>query len=174
MGRHTSSFSFLLGHEFLRDSTWIHEPAAQGTRVRWQPAQCCIVWPLATPSLRSGSPLARRRVAVLALSSWIRGPKGNGIVERLFKTLKEQMLWPCRFHSLPQLREALHAFRHGYNHEWLIERLGYSVRSCVQETQGGTNGPARRSRAHPGVPGPRQRRVIVMCLEIALEQGGHV
>jgi transposase InsO family protein len=51
----------------------------------------------------------------------------NGCIERFFRTLKEQLLWIRRFRSLAELREALQSFRHRYNHQWIVERLGYQT-----------------------------------------------
>lgn len=59
--------------------------------------------------------------------AFVRQPEGNGCIERFFRTLKEQLLWIRRFRSLNELREALQAFRHRYNHHWIIERLGYQT-----------------------------------------------
>lgn len=57
--------------------------------------------------------------------AFVRQPEGNGCIERFFRTLKEQLLWIRRFRDLAELREALQAFRHRYNHHWIVERLGY-------------------------------------------------
>jgi putative transposase len=59
--------------------------------------------------------------------AFVRQPEGNGCIERFFRTLKEQLLWIRRFRSLNELREALQAFRHRYNHHWIVERLGYQT-----------------------------------------------
>lgn len=57
--------------------------------------------------------------------AFVRQPEGNGCIERFFRTLKEQLLWIRRFRNLAELREALQAFRHRYNHHWIVQRLGY-------------------------------------------------
>jgi len=59
--------------------------------------------------------------------AFVRQPEGNGCIERFFRTLKEQLLWIRRFRDLAELREALQAFRHRYNHHWIVERLGYQT-----------------------------------------------
>ena len=41
------------------------------------------------------------------------------------RTLKEQCLYLYRFQTLEDARQMIAAFIVRYNHEWLIERLGY-------------------------------------------------
>lgn len=57
--------------------------------------------------------------------AFVRQPEGNGCIERFFRTLKEQLLWLCRFRDLAELRAALMEFRERYNQHWIIERLNY-------------------------------------------------
>lgn len=57
--------------------------------------------------------------------AFVRQPEGNGCIERFFRTLKEQLLWIRRFRDLAELRAALIAFRHRYNHQWILGRLHY-------------------------------------------------
>lgn len=67
-------------------------------------------------------------IAFLGMSSspaFVRQPEGNGCIERFFRTLKEQLLWVRTFRNVEELRRALIEFRHHYNHNWLIGRLGY-------------------------------------------------
>jgi transposase InsO family protein len=49
--------------------------------------------------------------------------RGNGCIERFFRTLKEQLLWVRHFETTEELTEALLKFRQRYNSQWLIERL---------------------------------------------------
>jgi putative transposase len=57
--------------------------------------------------------------------AFVRQPEGNGCIERFFRTLKEQLLWVRYFRDLDELHAALVEFRHRYNHNWIIGRLGY-------------------------------------------------
>jgi transposase InsO family protein len=57
--------------------------------------------------------------------AFVRQPEGNGCIERFFRTLKEQLLWICRFRDLAELRAALIQFRDRYNHQWILQRLNY-------------------------------------------------
>ncbi len=52
-------------------------------------------------------------------------PQCNGVAERFIRTLKEECLWLHDFEDLDQARGVIADFVDTYNHEWLIERLGY-------------------------------------------------
>ncbi len=58
-------------------------------------------------------------------ASFVRAPEGNGCIERLIRTLKEQLLWLRPFRNVEELRLALHEWRQRYNTMWLIERHGF-------------------------------------------------
>jgi transposase InsO family protein len=55
--------------------------------------------------------------------AFVRGPEGNGCIERFLRTLKEQLLWVRHFQDLEELELALRELRDGYNREGLIERF---------------------------------------------------
>jgi transposase InsO family protein len=52
-------------------------------------------------------------------------PQTNGVVERFFRTLKEQVVHGRTFESVEDLREAVRAFVARYNAEWLIGKNGH-------------------------------------------------
>lgn len=52
-------------------------------------------------------------------------PQTNGVVERFFRTLKEQVVHGRVFETLEDLRDAVRAFIARYNAEWLIEKNGH-------------------------------------------------
>jgi transposase InsO family protein len=52
-------------------------------------------------------------------------PETNGVIERLFRTLKEQAVYGRVFQTIDEVREAVRAFAARYNAEWLIEKNGY-------------------------------------------------
>ena len=60
--------------------------------------------------------------------SYVGEPQCNGVIERFMRTLKEQCLYLHRFQTLEAARRMIAAFIDRYNHEWLIERLGYRTR----------------------------------------------
>jgi transposase InsO family protein len=52
-------------------------------------------------------------------------PETNGVIERLFRTLKEQIVHGRIFKTIDEVREAVRAFVARYNAEWLIEKNGH-------------------------------------------------
>jgi putative transposase len=51
-------------------------------------------------------------------------PETNGVIERLFRTLKEQAVHGRIFQTIEEVRDAVRAFVARYNAEWLIEKNG--------------------------------------------------
>ncbi len=77
----------------------------------------------------------QNEVSFLGLESspaFIRQPEGNGVVERFFKTLKEQLLWIQSFDSISALREAIEAFIKTYNSCWMVAKHEYRTPSQVR------------------------------------------
>src|SRR3712207_5204860 len=52
-------------------------------------------------------------------------PQTNGVIERLFRTLKEQAIHGRIFRTIDDVRDAVRAFVARYNAEWLIEKNGH-------------------------------------------------
>jgi transposase InsO family protein len=52
-------------------------------------------------------------------------PETNGVIERLFRTLKEQIIHGRVFQTIDEVREAVRDFLARYNAAWLIEKNGY-------------------------------------------------
>jgi putative transposase len=52
-------------------------------------------------------------------------PETNGVIERLFRTLKEQAIHGRIFRTIDHVRDAVRAFAARYNAEWLIEKNGH-------------------------------------------------
>ena len=65
--------------------------------------------------------------------SFVRAPEGNGCVERIIRTLKEQLLWVQGFADVEALRAALEQWRQLYNTRWLIERHGHRSPAQVRQ-----------------------------------------
>ena len=57
--------------------------------------------------------------------AFVEEPQTNGVVERFFRTLREQVLHGRVYRTLEEVRQAVAAFVEQYNEAWLIERLGY-------------------------------------------------
>jgi putative transposase len=49
----------------------------------------------------------------------------NGVIERLFRTLKEQIVHGRVFQTIDEVRDTVRDFAALYNAEWLIEKNGY-------------------------------------------------
>lgn len=56
--------------------------------------------------------------------SFVRAPEGNGIAERFFRTLKEQIVHGRIYRTIDEVRAAVGAFIDRYNAAWLIEKNG--------------------------------------------------
>jgi len=65
--------------------------------------------------------------------SFVRQPEGNGVAERFFKTLKEQLLWIQSFDTLESLRKAVENFVQTYNSCWMVAKHGYLSPTQVRE-----------------------------------------
>ncbi|MGY6411616.1 MAG: IS3 family transposase [Alkalilacustris sp.] len=52
-------------------------------------------------------------------------PETNGVVERFFRTLKEQIVHGRVYETIEDVREAVRAFIARYNAQWLVEKNGY-------------------------------------------------
>jgi len=57
--------------------------------------------------------------------AFIEQPETNGVVERFFRTLKEQIVYGRVYETVADLRTAVDKFVKLYNAEWRIERLGF-------------------------------------------------
>ena len=57
--------------------------------------------------------------------AYVSQPETNGVVERFFRTLKEQAVYGRVFRNLAEVRQAVAEFVELYNEYWLIEKNGY-------------------------------------------------
>ena len=57
--------------------------------------------------------------------AFLEQPQTNGVVERFFRTLKEQIIYGRVYETVEDLRVAVDKFVLLYNREWRIERLGF-------------------------------------------------
>ena len=72
-------------------------------------------------------------LGITSSPAFVREPEGNGCAERFIRTLKENLLWIRTFQHIEELRQALLEFRELYNHQWIIERLGYRTPSQARK-----------------------------------------
>jgi len=57
--------------------------------------------------------------------AFVSEPQTNGVVERFFRTLKEQAVYGRIFNNLEEVRAAVAAFVVNYNEDWRLEKLGF-------------------------------------------------
>jgi transposase InsO family protein len=57
--------------------------------------------------------------------AFVAEPETNGVIERVFRTLKEQAIDGRVFQTIDDVRDAVRAFAARYNAEWLIGKNGY-------------------------------------------------
>ena len=75
-----------------------------------------------------GACVERAAVAVLLDQPFgvVAGDEGaNRVIERLFRTLKEQAVHGWVFRTIDEIRDAIRAFVTRYNAAWLIEKNGH-------------------------------------------------
>jgi putative transposase len=57
--------------------------------------------------------------------AFIGEPETNGVIERLFRTLKEQIVHGRIYQTIDEVRDAVRSFVARYNAAWLIEKNGH-------------------------------------------------
>jgi len=63
-------------------------------------------------------------LGIIYSPAFVRSPECNGIIERFYRTLNEQVFDVYDFESLEQARKIIGEFIERYNRYWLIHRLG--------------------------------------------------
>ena len=66
--------------------------------------------------------------------AFVAEPETNGVIERLFRTLKEQAIHGRIFQTIDDVRDAVRAFVARYNAEWLVEKNGYRSPAAMRAT----------------------------------------
>lgn len=57
--------------------------------------------------------------------AFVREPETNGVVERVNRTLKEQVIYGRTFKNIEEVRTAMETFVTNYNQLWLVEKIGF-------------------------------------------------
>ena len=60
-------------------------------------------------------------------------PETNGVIERFFRTLKEQIVHGRIYQTIEEVRDTVRNFVARYNAEWLIEKNGLRSPSDARE-----------------------------------------
>ena len=71
-------------------------------------------------------------LGVRASARLVAEPECNGVAERFVRTLKHQLLWLRTFDTIEGRRLALQAFKHLYNHEWLVQKHRHLTPAAVR------------------------------------------
>ena len=68
--------------------------------------------------------------------AFVAEPQTNGVAERFYRTLKEQVIYGRNYRTVQEVRVAVADFMDRYNRLWLIEKLGFrSPRQAFEEYQ---------------------------------------
>jgi len=65
--------------------------------------------------------------------AYVSEPETNGVVERFFRTLKQQAIYGRVFKNLEEVRQVIAEFVDLYNDQWLIEKNGYKSPLAARE-----------------------------------------
>ncbi|TVS00781.1 MAG: hypothetical protein EA406_00190 [Rhodospirillales bacterium] len=65
--------------------------------------------------------------------AFVAQPETNGVIERLFRTFKEQVVHGRIFQTIDEVRDAVRAFVARYNTEWLVEKNGLVSPKAARE-----------------------------------------
>jgi transposase InsO family protein len=57
--------------------------------------------------------------------AFVAEPETNGVIERFFRTFKEQVVHGRIYQTIDEVRDAVHTFAARYNADWLIAKNGY-------------------------------------------------
>ena len=106
------------------------EPVRQGVRRHFGPVGMGIVSGLALRTDHGSQYVSdwfQKECKFLGIHqslAYVREPQTNGVVERFWKTLKEQIINGRIYHNVKDLQAALTAFMELYNSRWRLEKLG--------------------------------------------------
>jgi len=70
---------------------------------------------------------------VKASYAFIEQPQTNGVAERFFKALKEQIVHGRIYRTVAEMRDAVDTFVNLYNDQWLPEKNGFISPSPTRE-----------------------------------------
>jgi transposase InsO family protein len=100
-----------------------YEDAAEGTILRHDCGSAYL------------SEFFQNEVEFLGLESspaFVRQPQGNGVIERFFKTIKEQLLWLRCFETIDEMREAVEQWVQNYNSYWMVAKHEYRTPADIR------------------------------------------
>lgn len=66
-----------------------------------------------------------RRLGINHTRTMVNTPKGNAVIERFFRSLKEECVWQQKFHNFEQAKEAVDKWIAHYNSQRPHQAIGY-------------------------------------------------
>ncbi|MFH1223444.1 MAG: IS3 family transposase [Pseudomonadota bacterium] len=66
-----------------------------------------------------------RRMGIKHTRTMVNTPKGNAVIERFFKSLKQECVWQYQFKNFEEAKDAVDKWTHYYNNERPHQTLGY-------------------------------------------------
>jgi putative transposase len=66
-----------------------------------------------------------RRLGINHTRTMVNTPKGNAVIERFFRSLKEECVWQQKFHNFEEAKNAVNAWINEYNQNRPHQTLGY-------------------------------------------------
>jgi len=66
-----------------------------------------------------------RRMGIKHTRTMVNTPKGNAVIERFFKSLKQECVWQYQFKNFEEAKDAVDKWIHHYNNERPHQTLGY-------------------------------------------------
>jgi putative transposase len=78
---------------------------------------------------------ATRALGIELFYTHVQAPKQNAYIERFFRTLKEEEVWPNIYNTLAEAQRSIDAFITFYNEQRLHSALGYQPPACYARTQ---------------------------------------
>ena len=76
-------------------------------------------------------------------------PQTNGVIERFFRTLKEQVVYGRIYQTIDDVRDAVHIFVARYNADWLIDKNGQRSTCSPTRSPWRIAGSRDRAARHP-------------------------
>ena len=74
-----------------------------------------------------------RRLGITHTRTMVNTPKGNSVVERFFRSLKEECVWQHRFKSFAEAKEAVDTWIKTYNNDRPHQSLNYQTPQAYYE-----------------------------------------
>jgi len=78
---------------------------------------------------------ATRALGIELFYTHVQAPKQNAYIERFFRTLKEEEVWPNIYNTLAEAQRSIDAFITFYNEQRVHSALGYQPPACYARTQ---------------------------------------